>query len=130
MHCVRIGPSVDSETIGSDPPSGLANRVVCFPHISCSKSIHRSTRTVINYSPIKIVLNYVLKLKSLPENPAYSCVFEPENTKLFEESEAKVPPLGIRILPDLEKSKLSLNLVDDAPSLDSPLETFNSCSPF
>ena len=55
---------------------------------------------------------------SLPENPAYSCVFEPENTKLFEESESKAPPLGIRILPHLEKPKLNLNLVDDAPSLD------------
>ena len=65
---------------------------------------------------LKLSLNYVLKLKSLPENPAYSCVFEPENTKLFEESESKVP--GIRILPHLEKSKLNLNLVDDAPTLD------------
>ena len=67
---------------------------------------------------LKLSLNYVLKLKSLPENPAYSCVFEPENSKLFEESESKVPPLGIRILPHLEKSKLNLNLVDDASSLD------------
>jgi len=65
---------------------------------------------------LKLSLNYVLKLKSLPENPACSCVFEPENTKLFEESDPKVPPLGIRILPHLEKSKLNLNLVDDAPS--------------
>ena len=63
-------------------------------------------------------LNYVLKLKSLPENPAYSCVFEPENIKLLEESESKVPPLGICILPHLEKSKLNLNLVDNAPLLD------------
>ena len=67
---------------------------------------------------IKLTLNYVLKLKSLPENPAYSCVFESENTKLFEESESKVLPLGIRILPHLEKSKLNLNLVDDDPLLD------------
>ena len=67
---------------------------------------------------LKLSLNYILKLKSLPENPAYSCVFEPQNTKLFEESESKVPPLCIRILPHLEKSKLNLNLVDDAPSLD------------
>ena len=37
---------------------------------------------------LKLSLSYVLKLKSLPENPAYSCVFEPENTKLFEESES------------------------------------------
>ena len=67
---------------------------------------------------LKLSLNYVLKLTSLPENTAYSCVFEPQNTKLFEESESKVPPLGIRILPHLEKYKLNLNLVDDAPSLD------------
>ena len=66
---------------------------------------------------LKLSLNYVLKLKSLPENPAYSCVFEPENTKLFEASESKVPPLGIRIIPHLEKSKLNLNLVVDASSL-------------
>ena len=67
---------------------------------------------------LKLSLNYVLKLKSLPENPACSCVFEPKNTKLFEESESKVPPLGICILPHLEKPKLNLNLVDDVPSLD------------
>ena len=67
---------------------------------------------------LKLSLNYVLKLKSLPENPTYSCVFEPENTKLFEAAESKVPPLGIRIIPHLEKSKLNLNLVDDASPLD------------
>ena len=67
---------------------------------------------------LKLSLNYVLKLKSIPENPAYSCVFEPENTKLFEAAESRVPPLGIRILPHLEKSRLSQNLVDDASPLD------------
>jgi len=80
---------------------------------------------------LKLSLNYVLKLKSLPENPAYSCIFEPEN-KLLEESGVEGPPFGIRILPDLEKSKLKLNLVDDAHSLDidRTLETFSFCSPF
>ena len=38
-------------------------------------------------------------------------VFEPENTKLFEESESKVPPLGIRILPDIVPWKLSVPAV-------------------
>ena len=59
-----------------------------------------------------------LNFKSLLENPAYSWVFEPENTKLYEASESKVPPLGVRIIPHLEKSKLNLNLVDDASPLD------------
>ena len=56
---------------------------------------------------LKLSLNYVLKLKSLPENPAYSCVFEPENTKLYEESESKVPPLGIPILPHWRNPNLT-----------------------
>jgi len=67
---------------------------------------------------LKLYLNYVLKLKSLLENPAYSCVFEPENIKLLEELESKIPPLGIRILPGLEISKRDLNPIDDALSLD------------
>ena len=53
-----------------------------------------------------------------PENPAYSCVFEPENIKIFEESESKIPSLSIHILPHLQKSKINLNLIDDALSLD------------
>ena len=43
-------------------------------------------------------VNYILKLKSVLENPACSGVFEPENVKLFEESALKIPPLGICIL--------------------------------
>ena len=118
MHCVRISPSVDSETIGSYPPSGLRIALGAFrtaPAQCLSIEAHEPSLTTRR---LKLSLNYVLKLKSLPENPAYSCVFEPENTKLFKESESKVPPLGICILPHLEKSKLNLNLVDDAPSLD------------
>ena len=56
---------------------------------------------------LKLSLNYILKLKSLPENPAYSRVFDPENTKLFEESELKVPPLVIRILPTWRNPNLT-----------------------
>ena len=67
---------------------------------------------------LKLCLNYVLELKSLPENPAYSSVFEPENIKWFEESESKIPLLDIRILPDSEKSKINLHLIDHAFFLD------------
>ena len=59
-------------------------------------------------------------------NPAYNCVFKPENTKLFEESESKIPPLRIRILSHLEESKINLNLIDDAPSLDITLWTLSA----
>ena len=56
---------------------------------------------------LKLALNYVLKLKSLPENPAYSCVFEPENIKLFEESESKVPPRASTFSPTWRNPNLT-----------------------
>ena len=74
---------------------------------------------------LKLPLNYVLKLTSLPENPGHNTLLF-ENVKLFKESESKIPPLGIRILPHLEKSKINLNLIDDAPSLNIAPWTLSS----
>ena len=125
---------------------GLRIALVAF-HTSPAQSLYiEAHKPSLTTRCLKLSLNYVLKLKSLPENTAYSCVFEPENTKLFEELESKVPPLGsavfptwrnpnfstswIRILPHLEKSKLNLNLVDDAPSLDIIPWKLSSYSPF
>ena len=40
-------------------------------------------------------LEHLVRFETLIRNaPAYSCVFEPENTILFEAAESKVPPLG------------------------------------
>ena len=60
----------------------------------------------------KLSMNYVLKLKTCPDNPAYSCVFEPPNSKPFEKSSV-TPPLGLRVLPLFEDSKIDLDVVDD-----------------
>ena len=56
---------------------------------SPAESLHVETHEPsLTSRRLKLSLNYVLKLKSLPQIPAYSCVFEPENIKLFEESES------------------------------------------
>ena len=64
-------------------------------------------------------MNYVLKLKTCPENPAYSCVFEPPNSKLFEKS-TLTPPFGLQILPLFEDSKIDLDVVDDTTVTETP----------
>ena len=56
-------------------------------------------------------MNYVLKLKTCPDNPAYSCVFEPPNSKLFEKS---------NLTPLFEDSKIDLDVVDDTTVTDTP----------
>ena len=40
------------------------------------------------------------------------CDFEPPNSKLFEKSKL-TPPLGLRVLPLFEDSKIDLGVVDD-----------------
>ena len=78
---------------------------------------------------LRIAVNYILKLKSVLANPACSDVFEPENvffSFFFEESALKMPPLGMCILPYLEKSKINLNLINDASCLDITLGCFQT----
>ena len=67
----------------------------------------------------KLSMNYVLKLKICPDNPAYSCVFDQPNSKLFEKS-SLTPPLGLRILPLFEDSKIDLDVIDDTTVSDTP----------
>ena len=67
----------------------------------------------------KLSMNYVLKLKTCPDNPAYSCVFEPQNSKLFEKSSV-APALGLRILLLFEDSKIDFDTVDDTTASDIP----------
>ena len=68
----------------------------------------------------KLSMNYVLKLKTCPDDSAYSYVFEPPNSKLFEKS-SLTPALGLRILPLLTDSRIDLDTVDDATVLDLSL---------
>ena len=64
-------------------------------------------------------MNCVLKLKICPSNLAYSCVFEPPNSKFFEKI-SLTPPLGLQILPLFEDSKIDLDVVDDTTVSDTP----------
>ena len=64
-------------------------------------------------------MNYVLKRKTCPYNPAYSCVFKPPNSKRFKNS-SLTPPLGLQTLLLLEDSKIDLDVVDDITLSDTP----------
>ena len=46
---------------------------------------------------LKLSLNYVTKLKSLPNNPAYSCVFHFPFLHKYEANPSVIPPLGVRM---------------------------------
>ena len=74
----------------------------------------------------KLMLNYVIKLKSLPDNPAYDCVFTP-NPKMIQTFEAKEKlkrPLSLRVRPLLEKAGINLDIIEEhsVASLTAPWE--------
>ena len=67
----------------------------------------------------KLSMNYVPKLKTCPNNPVYSCVIEPLNSQLFEKSQL-TSPVGFRVLPLFDNSKIDLGVVDDVTLSDTP----------
>ena len=52
-----------------------------------------------------------MKMKANPENPAYSCVVNPEYKRLFNNKSGTIPPLGIRLQPHLEDMEVELDAI-------------------
>ena len=58
---------------------------------------------------LKLSLQYYMKMKANPENPAYSCVVNPEYKRLFNNKPGTIPTLGIRLQPHLEDMEVELD---------------------
>ena len=99
-----------SKETGPHPSPRLTNCSWSFSYFSCNKPLCESTRDVLEKQTQEPVNELYSKLKTCPDNPAYSCVFEPPNSKVFEKS-SLTPPLGLRILPLFEDSKIDLDVV-------------------
>ena len=77
-------------------------------------SLHTEAgETSLELRRLKLTLNYVLKLKSDPTNPAYDSVFNPKCVDYFNLPTTKAtPPLSIRVLPHLEAAKLAMERIE------------------
>ena len=58
---------------------------------------------------LKLSMQYALKLKSIPPNPTYETVFEPQYKTLFENKPYMIPSFGIRISSEFENMNLDLD---------------------
>ena len=52
-----------------------------------------------------------MKMKANPENPAYSCVVNPEYNRLFNNKPGTIPTLSIRLQPHLEDIEVDLDAI-------------------
>ena len=64
---------------------------------------------------LRLSLNYFLKLKSNPENPAYDIVLKPTCVEKFESKPQVIPPFGIRILDHLKQANIDPDLISEDP---------------
>ena len=69
---------------------------------------------------LKLSLQYYMKMKANPENPAYSCVVNPEYKRLFNNKPGTIPPLGIRLQPHLEDMEVELDAISVVRSPECP----------
>lgn len=64
---------------------------------------------------LRLSLNYYLKLKSMPENPAYSCVLDPQFQDKFEKKPTEIPPFGLRMKSHLKSANINTDIISDYP---------------
>ena len=74
---------------------------------------------------LKLSMQYALKLKSNPLNPAYETVFEPQYKTLFENKPNMIPSFGIRISSEFENLNLDLDNIAEFKVPDVPPWTFS-----
>ena len=72
----------------------------------------------------KLALQYVLKLKANPENPAYDVVFNPKHKELYKDKESATDSFGIHCKKLLKEAQINvgeiaINSIPDVPIWDS-----------
>ena len=74
----------------------------------------------------KLALQYVLKHKANPENPAYDVVFNPKHQELYKDKESATDSFGIHCKKLLKEAKIdvgeiAINSITNVPIWDSIL---------
>ena len=80
-HCLWIGSSVIPKATGSDPPLGTTYCFGSIPRTSVQILYVEAHEPALTSHRLKLLVNFVKKLKPLHENPAYSRILNSEALK-------------------------------------------------
>ena len=75
----------------------------------------RQTNLLSNY-----VEQYIVKLKTNPDNPAFDCVFDPQLEDLYDKNKYAIKPIGLRVKKHLHDSNLNLDIAKPSTLSDIP----------
>ena len=67
----------------------------------------------------KLALQYILKLKANPGNPAYDVMFNPKYQILYADKESATDSFGIHCKKLLKEAKIAINSITDVPIWES-----------
>ena len=84
-----------------------------------------SLYTETNEAPLelrreKLALQYYLKLKSCPSNPAFECTFNPKYKPLFSRKENVIKTFGLRMETILEESEIPIDNIHESIISENP----------
>ena len=60
---------------------------------------------------LNFFLQYIIKLKANPDNPAFRCVFHPQFDDLYDKNKSCIKAIGLRIKKHLQDSNLRLDTI-------------------
>ena len=112
--CIVYGSAAKNNLKLLDPihHSGLRISLGAFRTSPVQSLYTEAGETSLEMRRLKLSLNYVCKLKSNPDNPAYKSVFNPKFSDYFETHPGFAPPLSLRVEPHLEAAKLTMERVE------------------
>ena len=59
----------------------------------------------------KLLLQYIIKLKANPDNPAFNCVFHPQLEDLYYKNKNCIKAIGLRAKKHIDESNLPLSMI-------------------
>ena len=111
--CIVYGSARESYLQGLDRVQNAALRVCLGAYrTSPISSLHvEANELPLHLRRQKLALQYVIKLKCNPNNPAFASVFQPNFKPLFEAKPHTIPTLGLRILESLTETGIDLSCI-------------------
>jgi hypothetical protein len=120
--CIVYGSARDSHLQSLDRVQNAALRV-CLGAFRTTpiSSLHvEANEPPLTLRRQKLALQYIVKLRSNPNNPAYASVFQPNFKPLFEAKPHTIPTLGLRIHESLTNCGVNLSCIAQRSSPATP----------
>lgn len=114
--CVVYGSARESYLKALDPihHQGLRIALGAFRTSPIQSLYAEAGEPPLRLRRIRLSMKYYLKLKTLPDNPAYDSVLNPLFQLKFDQKPKEIKPLGLRVKPYFKEANIDVGIVNDS----------------